>query len=185
MRPHAIVQPKQAWLVTSCFLPSLSRGVAIASAPMSLAPSNWLSRWLRVGSAPSSLITLISTWVPYVGRPWPVTAFSARIFFFSKVTRMNSLGLAMLPTPIVPRTAIAFRFLLPITAPTPERPAARCRSLTTAAYNTWFSPASPIELMRSCGSWCCFFSIASVSKTLLPHRWAASFSSAWPSLIDR
>ena len=64
MRPQAIVQPKQAWLVTSCALPSLFRGVAIASAEMSFAPSNWLSRWLRVGSAPISLITFISTWVP-------------------------------------------------------------------------------------------------------------------------
>ena len=40
---------------------------------------------------------------------------------------------AQLMTLKVPRTAMAFRFLLPMTAPTPERPAARCRSLTTAA----------------------------------------------------
>ena len=64
MRPHAIVQPKQAWLVTSCALPSVLRGVAIASAEMSFAPSNWTSRWLRVGSAPTSLMTFIRTWVP-------------------------------------------------------------------------------------------------------------------------
>ncbi|MCY1369212.1 hypothetical protein D9M69_562370 [compost metagenome] len=64
MRPQAMVQPKQAWLVTRCFLPSLSRGVAMASAEMSFAPSNCTSRWLRVGSAPISLITFISTWVP-------------------------------------------------------------------------------------------------------------------------
>jgi hypothetical protein len=64
MRPQAMVQPKQAWLVTSGFLPSVARGVAIASAEMSFAPSNWLSRWLRVGSAPISLMTFISTWVP-------------------------------------------------------------------------------------------------------------------------
>ena len=83
MRPQAMVQPKQAWLVTNCALPSLLRGAAMASAPMSLAPSNWMSRWLRVGSAPISLMTFISTWVPKVGRPWPVTALSARIFFFS------------------------------------------------------------------------------------------------------
>jgi len=62
-----------------------------------------------------------------------VTAFSARIFFFSKVTFMKAFGSRTLDTPLVPRQAIAFRFLLPITAPTPERPAARCRSLTTAA----------------------------------------------------
>jgi hypothetical protein len=64
MRPQAMVQPKQAWLVTSCFLPSVARGVAMASAEMSFAPSNCTSRWLRVGSAPISLITFISTWVP-------------------------------------------------------------------------------------------------------------------------
>jgi hypothetical protein len=64
MRPQAIVQPKQAWFVTSCFLPSVARGVAIASAEMSFAPSNWMSLWLRVGRAPISLITFISTWVP-------------------------------------------------------------------------------------------------------------------------
>jgi hypothetical protein len=43
-RPQAMVQPKQAWLFTSCFLPSVARGVAMASAEMSLALSNWLSR---------------------------------------------------------------------------------------------------------------------------------------------
>ncbi|MDT4867768.1 hypothetical protein FQZ97_1026980 [compost metagenome] len=64
MRPHAMVQPKQAWLVTRCFLPSLSRGVTMASAEMSFAPSNCTSRWLRVGSAPISLITFMSTCVP-------------------------------------------------------------------------------------------------------------------------
>ena len=83
MRPQAMVQPKQAWLVISCALPSVSRGVAMASAEMSLALSNCTSWWLRVGSAPISLITFISTWVPKVGRPWPVTALSCRIFFFS------------------------------------------------------------------------------------------------------
>lgn len=64
MRPQAMVQPKHAWLVTRCFLPSLARGVAMASAEMSLAPSNCTSRWLRVGRAPTSLITFISTCVP-------------------------------------------------------------------------------------------------------------------------
>ncbi len=61
MRPQAIVQPKQAWLVTRLALPSVLRGSRIASADMSRAPSNWTSRWLRVGSAPISLITFIKT----------------------------------------------------------------------------------------------------------------------------
>ncbi len=71
---------------------------------------------------------------------------------------MNSRGLARLPTPSVPRTAIAFRFFDPITAPTPERPAARCRSLTTAAYSTWFSPAPPMLETRTSGSCSCVLS---------------------------
>ena len=44
--------------------PSLARGMAMASALMSFAPSKATSRWLRVGSAPISLMTFISTWVP-------------------------------------------------------------------------------------------------------------------------
>ena len=58
-----MVQPKQAALVTRFGLPS-ARGSAIASAEMFFAPSNCTSRWLRVGSAPTSLMTFISTWVP-------------------------------------------------------------------------------------------------------------------------
>ena len=114
-----------------------------------------------------------------------MTALSARIFFFSKVTFMNSLASAKLPTPLVPRTAIALRFLEPATAPTPERPAARCRSLTMAANSTWFSPALPMLEMRSSGSWWAFFSASSVFQTLWPHRWLASRSSAWSSLTYR
>jgi len=59
-----MVQPKQAWLLTRLALPSVLRGSRIASAEMSFAPSNWTSRWLRVGSAPMVLMTFISTWVP-------------------------------------------------------------------------------------------------------------------------
>ena len=98
-RPQAMVHPKQAWLVTRCALPSLSRGLAIASAEISFALSNLTSLKFLVGRAPSSLITFINTWVPYVGRPSPVTAFSARTCFFSAVTFWNSAGLAMLPIP--------------------------------------------------------------------------------------
>ena len=82
---------------------------AMASAEMSFAPSNCTSRWLRVGKAPTSLMTFISTCVPYAGKPWPVTALSAKIFFFSAVTFMKALGSRTLPTPKVPRTATALR----------------------------------------------------------------------------
>ena len=39
---------------------------------------------------------------------------------------------------------LAFRFFAPITAPTPERAAARCLSFMIAAINARFSPAGPI-----------------------------------------
>ena len=58
------IKQGQAALVTRCFLPSLSRTSCMASAEIFEASSNWTSRWLRVGSAPTSLITFISTWVP-------------------------------------------------------------------------------------------------------------------------
>jgi hypothetical protein len=54
---------------------------------------------------------------------------------FSLVRRtaaMKPCGSSTL-TPREPRTATAFRFFEPMTAPTPERPAARCRSLTMQA----------------------------------------------------
>jgi hypothetical protein len=47
-----------------------------------------------------------------------------------------------------------------------------------AAKSTWFSPARPMEETRTSGSWWVFLRMASVSQTLLPHRWEASFSSA-------
>ena len=82
---------------------------------------------------------------------------------------MKAFGFLTLPTPFVPRTAIALRFLLPITAPTPERPAARCKSLTIAEYKTPFSPERPIEETRINGSWCLVLMAGSVSQTVLPQ----------------
>ena len=64
IRPQAMVQPKHAALVTRFAWPSLSRFSAIASAEILCAPSNFTSRMLRVGIAPISLMTFISTWVP-------------------------------------------------------------------------------------------------------------------------
>ncbi len=182
MRPQAIVQPKQAWLFTRLGLPSVFLGVCMASAEMSFAPSNCTSRWLRVGRAPISLITFIRTCVPYLGSPCPVTAFSASTFLAATVAFMNAAGSLTLPTPLVPRTAMALRFFEPITVPTPERPAARCRSFTTAAYRQPVSPAGPMPETRTCGSWNLFLSQASVSHVDLPQiaeasrRWAESFS---------
>ncbi len=64
MRPQAMVQAKQPALVVRLGLPSLLRGSCMASAEILCAPSNCTSRMLRVGIAPTSLITFISTWVP-------------------------------------------------------------------------------------------------------------------------
>ena len=51
-----------------------------------------------------------------------------------------------------PRQAIALRFLLPITAPMPVRPAAREPMLRMQAYLTRFSPARPIAISWSLSS---------------------------------
>ncbi len=178
MRPQAIVHAKQPALRTKLALPSVGRFSSIASAEMSLAPSNWVSRKLWVGMAPTSLITFISTWVPKVGKPWPVTAFSANTCLPALTACMKAAGLSILPTPLVPRTAIALRFLAPITVPTPERPAARCMSLTTAENRQPPSPAWPMVATRSWGSWCTLCRVASASQAVLPQIDAADLSSA-------
>ena len=98
---------------------------------------------------------------------------------------MNSFGLAMPVVPRVPRTAIALRFFDPITAPTPERPAARCRSFTMPANSTPFSPARPMDDTRISGSWCCFLIVSSVCQTVVPQRCEASRSSASSFSIQR
>src|SRR5260370_628917 len=69
----------------------------------------------------------------------------------ARIACMNSAGRATL-TPRVPRTATAFRFFEPITAPTPDRPAARCLSLMMQAKRTRFSPAGPMQAMRVFGT---------------------------------
>ena len=178
MRPQAMVQAKQAALVCRFGVPSL-RGSCMASAEILWAPSNCTSRMLRVGMAPTSLMTFISTWVPNFGRPWPVTAFSASTFLPCSVAWKKRMGSLMLPTPLVPRQTSAFRFLDAMTVPTPERPAARCRSFTTAAYRQPCSAARPTQAMRMSGSWCLACRRSSVSHTEVPHRSSAGISSAF------
>ena len=163
--PQAIVQPKHALLATS--------RVSARVSPLILsAPSSCETWWLFVGSAPLSLMMLTSTAVPYAARPSPVTGCSTSLLFISHMADMNFCGSAM-GTPPVPRTAMALRFFEPMTAPTPDRPAARCRSLTMAAKRTRFSPAGPIQVTTVS---CCPDSsrtISSVSQTVLPHRCSA------------
>jgi hypothetical protein len=72
-----------------------------------------------------------------------------------------------------------------MTAPTPERPAARWRSFTMPAKRTPFSPARPIAATRICGSWWARWISSSVCQTVFPQRDEASRSSAFPSVIRR
>ena len=47
---------------------------------------------------------------------------------------------------------MALRFFEPITAPTPDRPAARPMSLITQAKRTRFSPAGPMQATLASGA---------------------------------
>ena len=130
MRPQAMVQPKQALLVIRLRWPLAWVSIMAAGLILST-PSNWTSLKLRVGRPPNSCMESIIALVPYSVRPLR-PSLSARSALVSLTAAMKRLG-SSTPTPTVPCTAIALRFLEPITAPTPERPAARCRSLTTQA----------------------------------------------------
>ena len=118
-------------------------------------------------------MTFIRTWVPIAGSPCPVTAFSARTCFCSEVTLRKRIGSLMPETPRVPRTATALRFFDAITVPTPERPAARCRSLMIAEYRQPASAERPTQATRSCGSLYFSWRSSSVSHTDLPQRSSA------------
>src|SRR2546425_10579113 len=89
--------------------------------------------------------------VPRPHKADEVVGDSLIAFIASKTSRPNSSGSAHCTAP-VPRTAIALTFFEPITAPTPERPAARDLSLMTQATRLRVSPAGPIPLMRAEGS---------------------------------
>ena len=81
----------------------------------------------------------------------------------------------------LPRTATALRFLEPMTAPTPERAAARCLSLMIAAMRARFSPAGPMQatLTSSAVSRLMASSVWWVSR---PQRSVASRNS--PRVVD-
>ena len=97
---------------------------------------------------------------------------------------IHSAGRATRTLP-VPRTAMAFRFFEPITAPTPDRPAARNLSFTMAAKSTWFSPAGPMAATEQSGTPVSARIRSSVSKIPEPHRCSAGRSSIWSSRIQR
>src|SRR6056297_869448 len=84
----------------------------------------------------------------------------------------------------VPFTAIAFRFLEPITAPTPDLPAALSSSFIIAAILLRFSPPGPIaNTLVPLGA--SLISSFEVSDTYLPHTLDASFNSTLSSSIER
>ena len=86
-------------------------------------------------------------------------------------------------TACVPRTAIAFRFFDPMTAPGPVRPACLPPSLLMLAKRTRFSPAGPMQAtLRLCPKRC--FTANSVCEVVSPTRSDASRSSTSPSSID-
>jgi hypothetical protein len=91
------------------------------------------------------------------------------------------LGTLTLP---VPRTAMAFRFFEPITAPMPPRPAARMSS-RMMAYEVRFSPASPITATRIASSPTSWRIISCALKGFFPQRWEASRISTRSSSIQR
>src|SRR3972149_3764895 len=135
-RAQAMVQAKQPLLRTRYF----SRRVSplILSAPSKV--PNWK---FLVGRKPWALITFTSTGVPYMGRPWLVTGEALSLPTASRQAALNSRGRATF-TGRVPRATMAFTFLDPRAAPTPERPAARSLSFITQASRASFSPAGPV-----------------------------------------
>ena len=110
---------------------------------------------------------------PVVG---PATSLSRPL----STASLNAPGLAMV-RPLEPSTATALSFFAPMTAPTPERPAARPLSFITQAVRARFSPPGPMQATRASG---CVASrtMFSVSSTIFPHRCFASRTSTVSSL---
>ncbi|KAF5046760.1 hypothetical protein SDC9_60322 [bioreactor metagenome] len=91
---------------------------------------------------------LTRTAEPYVGRPWPVTPFSL-ILAIDFENASFSIAASFTLTLPVPLTTMALRFLEPITAPTPDLPAARPLSFIMPDIFERFSPAGPIVATRT------------------------------------
>ena len=97
------------------------------------------------------------------------------------VLYLSGSAIAISPSP---RMAIAFRFLEPITAPRPLRPATR-RSLTMQASLASFSPAGPMQEMRAFWSPSLSLMVCWVSAVAMPHTSVASRKLTLPFLIQR
>ena len=139
---------------------------------------------LRVGKTPWLWVPTTVMAVPWVrsggGLSWVLALKASRYFVLAA---LKAAGSARETSPS-PRTTTAFRFLDPMTAPTPARPAARSRSFMMAANSTCFSPAGPITAVLAL-AWVSPRRASSVSWVVLPHRWPAGRSSARSPSIQR
>jgi len=137
----------------------------------------------RTGQSPLKIERAVPAAVPYllVLAARGSLATSAMISRISaRISASSARG-----TGCVPRAAIALRRLAPITAPSPDRPAALPLSVITQAISDCCSPAGPTmpALMR--GSPSSSLSRSSACQVVRPHRCEASRSSTRPSLIHR
>ena len=128
---------------------------------------------LRVGSAPSRSNTARFATVP-ISRYLAVCSPRLRCRRVAAIAATPSASAT--ETLALPDNAMAFRFLEPMTAPTPPRPACR-PSLLMVAKRTRFSPAVPTEATLAVGLPSSARTAVSVSAALPPHRWRASRSS--------
>ncbi|MBA7587876.1 hypothetical protein ES708_29922 [subsurface metagenome] len=133
-----------------------------------------------VGVSPLSAQSIKMPGVPLSRSISTCPESSFRYFFLNSLALVASaIGIF-----IFPLTAIAFSFLEPITAPSPERPAARPLLFITAAMRATFSPAGPMQA-TSTSLPSSPLRMSSVWKVSLPVRWAASLSSALPLSMKR
>ena len=116
----------------------------------------------------------------------PGIGFSSRfLMYFSASLQcsMNSPGRAMWMS-FDPRTAMALRFLSPMTAPTPSR-LALARPCSMEAKKTLCSPARPMDDTCTFGSPSSWRMSSAVSSVPKPLKWVASRISTLSSLIHR
>ncbi len=92
---------------------------------------------------------------------------------------------SLAPIFALPLHTTALSFLLPMTAPRPERAAMRPRSLTTPAMRDMPSPAGPMQATRAPLMPTSSMSFSSLSTASTPHRCPASRNSASPLLTSR
>ena len=121
---------------------------------------------------------------PSVPVPWK-KSYSPSFASFN-MRRRTSLALLILGmgTWALPLTTTALSFLEPMTAPTPERPAARPLSFMMQEMRESFSPACPMDATCVPLPWRSI-RMSSVSLLSRPQRSDASCSDASPSSISR